>query len=356
MRPAVCVLSVLPVGLDLALQLRDSGGLLSPLRLILAHKGLEYRLRDSAGTFVLIEILHQLFQLRKAGDRGTQFLFTGGQQTVRLPVLDPCDLLGDALRVTVGKPCLFPDVHEDELGQHVLIDGMDGAGVPAAAGVIAADKGAVPARCAILIGEFLGVVTHLEATVGAVDKAGENALDAVRRGGFPYLLLVDADHRIPHLAGDDRLMRTFYPDPFFLRLIYQPAVLVGYGAGLALHHIPDVDLAADELLHRLVCPFAVDIAGIALSLALVVECSGGGDALLVERHGNRMKTEAGCPHCEDPAHDGHCFLVDDEVVLILRVSLVPIGGVCTHEFPVLGAGFFYSLDLLAGIAAIKFVK
>ena len=103
----------------------------------------------------------------------------------------------------------------------------NGAGAFAASGVVAADEGAVPPRRSILVGKPLDVVTHFEAAVGTVDKAGEDASDAVRRRRLADFLFVDADHGIPYLPGDDRLMGPFHPNPFLLRLVDELAGLIG---------------------------------------------------------------------------------------------------------------------------------
>ena len=151
-------------------------------------------------------------------------------------------------------------------------------------------------------------------------------------------------------------MGSLHPNPLVLRFADQLAGFVGEGAVFALHHIPDVDLAADHVFHRLVGPFVVDAAGVALALALVVQHAGGGYPFLIERRRDRMKSHAGGPHRKDTAHNGRGFLVDHKVVLIQRVAPVTVGGIGSHELAALGAGFLDGLDLLAGIPAIKFVK
>lgn len=64
-------------------------------------------------------------------------------------------------------------------------------------------------------------------------------------------------------------MGSFYTNPFFLRFAHELAGLIRQRSGLSLNHVADINLAADDILHRLVCPFVVDPARIALSLALV---------------------------------------------------------------------------------------
>ena len=233
---------------------------------------------------------------------------------------------------------------------------MDGAGAFAASGIVAADKGAVPPRRSVLIGEALDVVAHLEAAVCAVDNAGENAADAVRGRRLAHLLFVDADHGIPDLAGDDGFVGSLHPYPFLLRLVDELSGLIGQSAGFALHHVPDVDLTADESFDGGFRPLVVDVARVAAPLALIVERTGWQNALLVERDGDGTEAHAGGAHGKNAAHGRGGFLVDDKVVLILRVALVAVGGVGSHELAAFRAGSFDRLDLLGGVPAVKLVK
>ena len=139
-----------------------------------------------------------------------------------------------------------------------------------APGIIAADKGAVLPRTAILVGEFLCVVTHLESAVSTVDKAGKNAFISVRSFLFPHTFLVYADHCIPYLAGNDCLMCTLYTNPFVLRLADQLAGFIGHCSCLALHHVANIDFIADKVLYSGIRPSVIDAAGVILSFPLVV--------------------------------------------------------------------------------------
>ena len=100
----------------------------------------------------------------------------------------------------------------------------------------------------------------------------------------------------------------------------------------------------------------IDPARIALSLALVVQHTGGRDAFLVQHNGNGVKPCSGCPHLKNAAHNRGDVLVNHQMVLICRIPLVAIGRVGSHKFAAFRTGFFDRLDLLAGVAAIKFVK
>ena len=100
----------------------------------------------------------------------------------------------------------------------------------------------------------------------------------------------------------------------------------------------------------------VDVARVAAPLALVVERTGRQNALLVERDGDGTEANAGGAHGEDAAHSRGGFLVDDKVVLILRVALVAVGRVGSHELAAFRAGPLDRLDLLGGVPAVKLVK
>ena len=151
-------------------------------------------------------------------------------------------------------------------------------------------------------------------------------------------------------------MGSLHPYPFLLRLVDELSGLIGQSAGFALHHVPDVDLTADEGFYGGFRPLVVDVARVAAPLALIVERTGRQNALLVERDGDGAEAHAGGAHGEDAAHGRGGFLVDDKVVLILRVALVAVGGVGSHELAAFRAGSFDRLDLLGGVPAVKFVK
>ena len=151
-------------------------------------------------------------------------------------------------------------------------------------------------------------------------------------------------------------MGSFYTNPFFLRFAHELAGLIRHGSGFSLDHVADINLAADNILHRLVCPLMINTARIAPPLALVVQHTGGWDAFLIQRDGDGVKPRSGCPQLKDTAHNRGGVLVNHQMVLIRRVPLVAIGGVGSHEFAVFRTGFFDRFDFLTGVAAIKFVK
>ena len=151
-------------------------------------------------------------------------------------------------------------------------------------------------------------------------------------------------------------MGSFHTNPLVLRLADELAGLIGHGAGLALDHVADINLVADDALHSGIRPFVVDTAGIALAFPLIVQHARWLDAFLVEGNRYGMEAHAGGPHSKEPAHGGCRILVNDKVMFVCGVPLVTVGRIGPHEFSAFRAGFFHSLDLLAGIPAIKFVK
>ena len=76
---------------------------------------------------------------------------------------------------------------------------MDSTGTLAAAGVVPTDKGAVPPRRPVFIGESLHLISHFETAVRTVHKAGEDAPVTVSGRRFPHLLFINADYGIPQL-------------------------------------------------------------------------------------------------------------------------------------------------------------
>lgn len=200
------------------------------------------------------------------------------------------------------------------------------------------------------------MIPHFESAVRAVDEAGEDAFDAVRRLGLPHLFLVNADNRIPNLAGNDWLMGPLHSNPLVFGLRHQLLGFVGEGPTFALDHVPDIGFVAEHDLDGVLVPQVVDAAGVGAALALVVQLTGRLDALRVEDDGNLSERHAGGPHCKNAADHGRGLLVDDEAVLVGGVSLVAVGSMGSHVFPAFRAGFLHRLNLFACIPAVKFVK
>ena len=355
-RPAVGVLPVSALRPDLLLQFREGGGFFRALGFIFLHQGLEHGLRDNALAFVLVEILHQLFQFRNAGGRRFQLLFIRGQATAGFLILQTGDLRHKPVPVVLRVLSFFPDIRQHELTQDILINHVDSAGGFPAAAVVAADEGVKYLRMAVAVLARLIVGPHFEAAVGAVDKAGENAFSACGGGRFPYFLLVDTDHGIPHVAGNDCFVGVFHPYPFILRLYNELAGFIGERPVLALYHISDINLIAEDNLNGSVGPLVVNLTRVVLPFALIVQHSGRLNSFLVERHGDGPKAHALTTHGEDTSHNRRGFLVDHKMVLIRGVALVAVGGIGSHEFSVLRTRFLHGLDLLAGIPAVELVK
>ena len=115
-------------------------------------------------------------------------------------------------------------------------------------------------------------------------------------------------------------MGTLHPYPFLLRLVDELSGLVGQRAGFALHHVPDVDLAADEGFYGGFRPLVVDVARVAAPLALIVERTGRQNALLVERDGDGAEACAGGAHGEDHIVVFHAFLcVHPHSIILHRI-------------------------------------
>ena len=175
-------------------------------------------------------------------------------------------------------------------------------------------------------------------------------------GRLAYPFLVDSHHRVPNPTGDDRLMGALHTNPVLFGFAHQLFGFVGERPAFALDHVANVGFVAKHHLHGAFVPQMVDAAGIAAALTLVVQFTGRLDALGVEGGGNFSECGAGGTHSEHTADQGGGFLVDDEMVLIQRVSLVAIGRIGSHVFPVLRTGFFDGFHLFAGITAVKLIK
>ncbi len=355
-RPAIRVLPVSTLRPDLLFQFRESGGFFRALGFIFLHQCLEHGLRNDAFAFVLIEILHQLFQLRNADGCRFQLLFIRGQAAAGFLVLQTGDLRHKPVPVVLRILRFFPDIRQYELTQHILINHVDSAGGFPAAAVIAADEGVEYLRMAVAVLAGFIVGPHFETAVGAVDKAGENTFSACGGGRLPHLLLVNADNRVPHIAGNDCFVGLFHPYPFILRLGYKLAGFIGKRPVLALYHISNINLISENNLDCGIGPLMVDITRVALPFAPIVQHSGRLNACFIKHNGDGTEPHALAAHGENPAHNQRGFLVDHKMMLIRRVALVAVGGIGSHEFSVLRTRFFYGLDLLAGIPAVKLVK
>ena len=275
---------------------------------------------------------------------------------MQLLVLHADNLRQQTLPVIFGKLCLFPDVCQNKLFQRVLIDGVDGAGFFSAPRIAAANKGTVPPRSAILIGEPFNLVAHFETAVRAVNKARENTPDAIGGIGFAYPFLVDGHHRVPNLTGDDRLMGALHTNPVLFGFAHQLFGLVGERPAFALDHVANVGFVAEHHLHGAFVPQMIDAAGIAAALALVIQLSGRLDALGVEGGGDFSECGARGPHSKHTADQRGSFLVNNEMVLVQRVPLVAVGRMGAHVFSVFRTGFFDGFHFFAGVTAVKLVE
>ena len=192
------ILTVFKLSPYFGFQLGECGRLLGTFRFVVQHKRLEYRLRDRAFVFVLIQILHELFQFGKSGGSGFQFLLPGCDPAVIFLLLHPGDRLDERFCVILRILSLFPDVGKDKLVQYIFINSMYGAGFLAAAGVVSAHEGAVPPRCTVLVGEPFHLIPHLESAVRTVHKSCEDTAYTVSGGGFSDLLFVDLTDGVPY--------------------------------------------------------------------------------------------------------------------------------------------------------------
>ena len=95
---------------------------------------------------------------------------------------------------------------------------------------------------------------------------------------------------------------------------------------------------------------------IVLAPLLVIGFSGGLDALIVECRRNSEIPHPRGPHCKDTANNRRGIFINDEMMLVLRVPLIAVGGICTHEFSRLRASLFYRPHLLTGVTAVKLVE
>ena len=238
-------------------------------------------------------------------------------------VLHADDAVQQILTVIGHIAGLFPNILQDDLRQSVFVHDMRGAGGQPASAVIAAHKGTVTSLFSVLVLKLLYMVPHSKATVRTVNKSGKNAFDAILGFALADAVLVDAHHGIPHIAGNDWLMGSLYANPLVLGLVYQLAGFIGQRSVLALDHVADVDFVPNNGFYRSVGPQVIGAAGIGFSLALIIPDAGRLDAFLIERRGDLAVWDTGGAHGKDAAHDGRSFLVDNQVVFIFGVTLVP---------------------------------
>ena len=151
-------------------------------------------------------------------------------------------------------------------------------------------------------------------------------------------------------------MGPLHANPLVFGFRYRLFGFVGEGAAFALDHVADIGFVADHHLNSAFVPQVVDTAGVGAALALIVQLTGRLDTLGVQGGGDLSERHAGGPHSKNTADQRRGFLVNDEMVLVQRVTLVADGRICTHVLPVLGAGFFDRFHLFTCVPAVKLVK
>ena len=186
------------------------------------------------------------------------------------------------------------------------------------------------------------VVIHLFTAVGAVYKPGQGirhteGINALRR--LPQLL-----GKLPGLPVHDGLMSVLEDQPVLLRIGDAGLVLIGFLMG------PEVDGIAHIL--RLSQDVSDNIAAPVIGTRKILfvfphpdaasgKVDGGCFHLIIEQHtGDLIRPIALNGQPEDPANDRRRFLVDDPLMPVIRVLLIPVDGAVGGSL----AGFALNAD------------
>ena len=357
LHPLLDIIGLLLVRLQFARQMRLLLQLLLALGLILVHQLDTDGLRDAPHHFVLIDGLHQLSQFSEPPFNGRQeepgllHLLGGGRPALGLYPLY------QAVRVTLRKLRLCPDVSENDLDQHLLVYRVRCAG--------AFPAGAVPIAQVTLIGGLdrgavlALVVVPMMAHDGATVHTDEDTRKQVYRPTLcrpvPPLALLDGSHQFPDLHRHQWLMRPLHPYPFGLRLANLLVNLVGHIAGLVLHRVAEVDLVAEYRFYCHVAPVRRLAPGVRASRLQIVIVAGRGDFVAVQYSGYFSVAEALAAKVEDALHDGGGGRVNYQDVLVLRAFQIAVGGVAADILSGLKRGAFDCPDFGAGVPGVQVV-
>ena len=214
---------------------------------------------------------------------------------------------------------------------------------------------------AVKVGDFgiplIEVEMQVIPAVSAYQQAGEHiflTLMGPALADFPALFL----YFLPCRPLDDRFMYIEEDSPIFTVIFQPPLIFVGLGVGLEVEHVPAIFLKRQNAGNG----GAVPMAGVILrsltgpvdAFLLPVETRRQ-DTVLGERVRNLLHTVSVQTHAVDAADHSGSFLVNDPTLGIIRVFLIPVGGL-SHRFSGVALDLVADAALLADVPAVPFVK
>ena len=257
-------------------------------------------------------------------------------------------------KIFIGHGCVHHGLqkYQHRLFQPVDTDGLSGA----AAGVHPVVGGAA----VIVVGAVrmaVGLFGHDPSAVAAADQTGEEQ-DLVGFGRFADMAVEKTLGFLKDDRVDDGFVGALHPDP--IRLRNGPALLdlVADGGILALNHVADVHLIPQDSPDGAVRPQTVVLHTCRMMIlqTLTPLVGGGiGDAHGVQLLGDAQDAAPGEEAVEDHPYDGSRLLVNDQLVVIVRILEIAVGGEGADEFALLPVDVQGTTDIDRGGGGHGFV-
>ena len=207
------------------------------------------------------------------------------------------------------------------------------------------------------IGMAVGFLRHDPATVTAADQAGKEQ-NFVRRYTFADVSVEQALGFFEGIPVYDGLVGAFYPDPVFFRHSAALLDFIADGGVFSLNHVADVHFVSQDPPHGAVRPKTVAFfaRGMAVAQPLAPFVGGGvGDAHGIELFRDAHDAAPMDEIFENHPHDGRGFLIDDQLMMIVRVLEITVGGKAPDKFTLLAVDVQRSPDIDRGGGGHGFV-
>ena len=322
------------------------------LRIVVGGEHSELLVGHTSQHIVLVKPFKQGAQFSVPAAHGVQLLL----HTVDLPSQFQGVLLVDVL----GElPLLHPGEvgHSAQIVQHDLLqihlsDLMRRAGILPPLAV-----GGAP-EVVLILPHLLRPAEHqVLSAVGAVDQAGEQVwfLHVLGRAAFvrPYI-----PHDVPQLLRYQRRMGVLHQDLLTLRSADLLFVLVGERCSLKGERVAEVDDVLQDIGHRLAAPaiWAGRVQVIAGSpRGLVILVGRVQDLLSGQDPGDLVGAFPSGTQFKDPPYYRGSHLIWYDLLGVLILLLVAVGGLGARTFPALCLHFLDVAHLLAGVLGVELV-
>ena len=177
---------------------------------------------------------------------------------------------------------------------------------------------------------------HSPSTISAVQEASEGT-DILLKGSGTGVLCQKRLDPVPLRTGDDRLVSSLHHGPLATVQLLGPSVH-GLPGCAALFHIPDVHLVFQHSVDGGIGPIGSFSQFLAVVVVLPVQffvLAGTGNALCVQQLGNFNFAISLFIQVKHALNDGGGAGVDLQLVAVLRVLSIAIGGKGPDELSLL---------------------